>query len=452
MRRLTGLLRSILHRDVHSKSSLILFICIALVVPVPVTPAQTFSVLHTFGVTDGSGPSAGITLEPHLNRLWGVTWYGGLLTCDLGGAVGCGVIFELTKKDSRWSFSVPYIFPGNDNGFLPTFPSQIVIGPNGFPYGAELEGGTSLEGTVYSLDPSKNISVSNAPWRHTILHTFGDGSDGSYPHKIIFDQAGNIFGATGLGGSVGYGTIYELSPSNQGWTENILYNFAGAADGQIPREVVSDGAGNLYGVTEQGGNAGCSPFQGCGTIFELTPSGSSWTKTTLHAFQQDTEGGFPGPLMRDSKGNLFGLTSQNGPNNFGTIWELSPSSGGWIFTVLYSFTQQIVGLFGPFAPVMDASGALYGLNNLGGVNFCNMLGETCGNIYKLAPSNNGWIYSDVHDFALDNNGCLPSGPASIDSAGNLYGVAYGCGANGVGVVFQFTPQDSNKKILPGIPR
>ena len=193
-------------------------------------------------------------------------------------------------------------------------------------------------------------------------------------------------------------------------------------------------------MTKQGGNPGCSPFQGCGTVYELTRSGQGCHKTTLHAFQQDTEGGYPGPLLRDSSGNLFGLTSQNGPNNFGTIWELSPSNGSWVFTVRYAFTQMTVALEGPFAPVMDASGSLYGVNNEGGANNCGgMILEPCGNIYKLTRSGDGWIYTDLHDFAFDNGGCLPVGPVALDATGNIYGVTYGCGGGGAGAVFEFTP-------------
>lgn len=428
------------YRSLPWKTLLVLLSCTAGIVTLRPAQAQTFSVLQSFGGADGSRPYAGITLDPPEENLWGVTAYGGVLNCDAGGPAGCGVIFRLTREDSTWNFSVPYVFPGSDNGFLPVYPSQITIGPNNTPYGAELEGGSLLAGTVYSLLPPV-ISALNTPWTHTVLHQFGNGEDGAYPHKIIFDQAGNIFGATTYGGTFNNGTIYELSPSSDGWTENILYNFVGGPDGQRPSDVVFDDDGNLYGVTEQGGggNEGCFPFSGCGTIFELKRSGSGWTKTVLHAFQQDTEGGDPGPLMRDNSGNLFGLTAQNGPDNFGTIWELSPSDGGWIFTVLYSFTEQTVAIGGPFAPIMDASGALYGFNNNGGANLCETGGERCGSIYKLTPSNSGWIYTDVHDFALNDDGCLPVGPPAIDAVGNLYGVTYGCGAGGGGVAFKFTP-------------
>jgi hypothetical protein len=442
MPNLVELLTSVTNRSLLWKASLILLGCIAAMLSVPYAQTQTFVVLHTFRKNDGSFPNAGITLDPNENNLWGVTAYGGLLNCDLGGTVGCGVLFKLTQRNSQWTFSVPYVFPGNDNGLLPTFPGQIAFGPSGTPYGAELEGGSLLAGSVYNLFTNISASNSNSPWTYTMLHQFGSGNDGAYPYQIMVDHSGNIFGATGSGGTFNLGTVYELSPSGQSWTENTLYDFAGGADGQVPRNVVSDEAGNLYGTTSQGGNAGCSPFKGCGTIFELTRSGSVWTKTILHAFQQDTEGGYPGPLMRDSSGNLFGLTSQNGPNNFGTIWELSPSKGAWAFTVLYSFTQQTVEDKGPFAPVMDASGVLYGFNNSGGTNNCGS-GEfkaLCGNIYKLTPSSSGWNYTDLYDFAFDNGGCFPVGPPAVDTAGNLYGVTYGCGAREVGVVFKFTPQ------------
>lgn len=63
-----------------------------------------------------------------------------------------------------------------------------------------------------------------------------------------------------------------------------------------------------------------------------------------------------------------------------------------------------------------------------------------GNIYKLTPSSSGWNYTDLYDFAFDNGGCFPVGPPAVDTAGNLYGVTYGCGAREVGVVFKFTPQ------------
>jgi hypothetical protein len=403
-----------------------------------VAQGQTLTVLHTFHSIDGTYPYAGVTMDPH-GSLYGVTENGGLQNCDLGGPIGCGVVFKLTKEKSGWLFSLLYEFGADTH--LPSYPSQIVIGPNGTPYGAELEGGLpELQGTIYNLLPPLTAAsaTANSFWTYKQLYQFGIGNDGTYPHKFVFDGSGNIFGVTGRGGTFNEGTVYELSPSAQGWTETILYNFEGGTDGLIPKEVVLDDGGNLYGTTEQGGNPGCYPFAGCGTIFELTRSGSSWTKATLYSFNQNTDSGYPGPLMRDSAGNLFGATSQTGPDSFlGGIWELSPSNNGWAFKILHSFNGPSVTQAGPFAPVMDASGALYGVNNDGGTQNCGSVG--CGNIYKLTPSGNSWIYTDMHDFAFDSGGCLPVGPVVLDAAGNLYGANRACGGGGVGTVWEFTP-------------
>jgi len=401
---------------------------------------QTFTVLHAFQVVDGLYPYAGPTLDAHGN-IYGVTENGGLLNCDEGGPVGCGVVYTLTKINSDWGFSLLYEFGADTH--LPPYPSQIVIGPNGGVYGAELEGGPpELQGTIYNLVPplTAHSATANSFWTNRVLHQFGVGNDGTYPHKFVFDSAGNIFGVTAFGGAFNEGTVYELSPSAQGWTETILYSFQGGVDGMLPKGVVLDDAGNLWGTTEQGGNPGCSPFQGCGTIFELSRSGSSWTKTTLYSFNQNTDSGYPSALLRDSSGNLFGVTSQTGPDTYlGGIWELSPSDNGWTFKILYNFRGPTVSLVGPFAPVMDASGALYGVNNNGGTQNCG--NEGCGNVYKLTPSGNGqWVYTDVHDFAEnDSGGCLPVGPPALDSAGKVYGASYACGAFGAGTVWEYIP-------------
>lgn len=401
--------------------------------------AQTFTVLHSFQVVDGLFPYSGPTLDAHGN-IYGVTENGGLLNCDGGGPIGCGVVYKLTKLNSSWGFSLLYEF-GADTS-LPPYPSQITIAPSGGAYGAELEGGPpELQGTIYQLVPplTAHSATANSFWTNKVLHQFGTGNDGVYPHKIIFDNSGNIFGVTAFGGAFNEGTVYELSPSAQGWTETILYSFQGGADGLLPKAVVLDDDGNLWGTTEQGGNAGCSPFQGCGTIFELSRSGSTWTKTTLYSFNQNTDSGYPSALIRDSAGNLFGVTSQTGPDSFfGGIWELSPSQNGWTFKILYHFNGPTVSLLGPFPPVMDASGALYGVNNDGGTQNCG--DEGCGNMYKLTPSGNGqWVYSDIHDFSEGSDGCLPVGPPALDAAGNVYGASHACGASSSGTVWEFTP-------------
>ena len=395
---------------------------------------QTFTVLHNFALTDGAKPFAGVTMDGRGN-LYGTTEYGGILNCDNGGVPGCGVAYQMRPQNSTWIYSVLHEFPGQ-NGFLPTNPGDITIGTGGAPYGTELQGGAAFAGTVYELLPSRVVSAAlNSQWSYHLIHTFGGGNDGGYPSQISFDASGKIFGSTGLGGTVGVGTVYELTPSGSGWTESILYNFLGGADGNGPRGAALDEAGNIYGSTGSGGNQECENHVGCGTVYELTRSGSGWTKTILHVFEQTTDGGDPGPVARDSAGNLFGLTSTGAAGNGGTIWELSPSGNGWTFTVLFTFPWPTQQFTGAFRPVIDSAGALYGVTNGGGAyNF--------GSAYRLAPSNGKWIYTDLHDFGSWSNqtdGCYPRGPVALDAAGDIFGAAQSCGAFDDGDVFEITP-------------
>jgi uncharacterized repeat protein (TIGR03803 family) len=395
---------------------------------------QTFTVLHNFALTDGAEPFAGVTMDAR-GSIYGTTEYGGVLNCDNGGVPGCGVVYKLGQQNSTWILSILYEFPGQ-NGFLPTSPGNITLGPNGPPYGTELQGGAAFAGTIFELLPSLKVSATlNSEWSYHLIHTFGAGNDGGYPSQISFDQGGNIFGATSLGGTVGDGIVYELTPSGNGWAEAILYNFLGGADGNGPRSITLDQADNIYGTTGSGGNQECENQVGCGTVWELTRSGSGWTKTTLHVFEQATDGGDPGPVARDSAGNLFGLTSTGAAGNGGTIWELSPVNGHWVFSILYTFPWPTQQFTGAFRPIIDAEGALYGVTNGGGAN-------NFGSAYKLTPSNGKWVYTNLHDFGSwpsQTDGCYPRGPIALDAGGNVYGAAQSCGAFGVGNVFEITP-------------
>jgi uncharacterized repeat protein (TIGR03803 family) len=283
------------------------------------------------------------------------------------------------------------------------------------------------------MPPARASVAANTPWTYKLDYTFEGGNHGFIPSQVTFDSQGNIWGTALESGVDGNGLVFEMTPSNGGWTETVIYNFLGGSDGSEPDGVMFDPQGNLYGVTRDGGNTGCEDNNGCGTIYELTQTSSGWTKTTLHVFEEDTDGGIPGPLMRDSVGNLYGVTAI-GTSNGGSIWELSPSNGGWSFNVLYNIPGRGNLLSLVFRLVMDADGALYGVNNYIGAN-------QVGSAYKLAPANGGWTYTDLHDFgSLPNqaDGAFPRGPVALDPSGNVYGTAQQ-GGEGAGVVYEITP-------------
>src|SRR5579859_679068 len=140
------------------------------------------------------------------------------------------------------------------------------------------------------------------------------------------------------------GLTFVVSTSAAVAREEAIYRFANVADGFGPLGLVADEEGDLYGTTELGGpNTNC--YQGCGTLFELSPPstpGGKWTKTTIHAFNSDgVDGYMPTPsIFLDNEGNIFGTTYFGGANNAGMVYELVPPiepNEPWGEYILFSF-------------------------------------------------------------------------------------------------------------------
>ena len=393
--------------------------------------AQTYTVIHNFtgGQQDGSHPYNGFTIR-------GGTLYG---TTANGGA-SFGTVYQLTHQSSGWAFKLLYVFQGEDDGAYPT--ARVVPGPNGTLYGTTIEGGGPGYGVVFNLKPPTNTVCSTATcrWTETPLYQFSGGTDGYGPTAgdLVFDQAGNIYGVTEFGGTTAHGNVYELTYSGGNWTDNVLYSFGGGQDGEFPYSgVIFDHSGNLDGTTRQGGGTGCLSSVGCGTVFQLVPSDSGWTESQLYKFQGGSDGGFPeSGVIMDSSGNLYGATSIygnlscNSGFGCGAVYELIASGGSWTFSTLYDFAS---GGGGPVAPLtMDAAGNLYGTTLLDGAN-------RFGNVFKLSPTQNGWTYTDLYDFTGGTDGGEPMSNIVFDAQGNLYGTTYEGGADNLGVVFEITP-------------
>lgn len=268
-----------------------------------------------------------------------------------------------------------------------------------------------------------------AQGQYRVLYTLaGVPSDGSFPvGNLIFDQVGNLYGTTELGGSSigcgpgGCGTVFELSPALDGsWTETELYTFCSnyaneqCLDGAFPDAGLAlDAAGNLYGVTGGGGMNSCAfrtPY-GCGTVFELSPPsspGGPWAEAVLYNFctryadKTCLDGALPqSQLAFDESGNLYGTTWTGGAggNNStdgccvgGTVFELSYNAGKWTETILHNFCprgpkSKCPDGVGPESGVVfDESGNLYGTTESGGRTAS--LGG--GTVYELSPDFGAW--------------------------------------------------------------
>lgn len=216
--------------------------------------------------------------------------------------------------------------------------------------------------------------------------------------------------------------------SGQAGNQKVLYSFTGGADGSQPYQagVIFDPVGNLYGVTQYGG------AYGQGTVFQLTPStGGAWTETVLYSFTGGTDGEQPqGGLAIDGAGNLYGTTSWGGDpsSGCGTVFKLSPSDNGWIFTVLHAFTNGQDGCSpqGGNLHFDLASGSIFGTTAGGGAG-------SQGTVFALFPA---WPFYRVWSLR-GTNGKFPGGLGFF--TWGTYGTAYFGGAQQVGTVFELGP-------------
>jgi uncharacterized repeat protein (TIGR03803 family) len=410
-------LRSLTSRaGLRATTAALAIVLVLTVVTTGAAHAQSFQVIYSFvGFTDGARPYAGLTIDAGGN-LYGTTYAG-------HEGVNWGGVYELQRGMTGFNFHVLTVFDG-------TLSSRVVFGSDHRLYGTSPNNIAGYYyGYVYSVTSPISVSchITFCPWTGAPIYHFSGGADGSDPTfgALLFDHAGNMYDTTAAGGS-GNGVVYEMMRSGSGWTEQPLYAFSGSPDGATPfAGLIFDNAGNLYGTTTTGG------LNGFGTVFELSPPGSGWTEQVLYNFQGGSDGSFPtGGLAFDQSGNLYGSTNKGGMGGGGTVFQLTPSGGSWTYSLLYSFTGSTG--CGPFSDLgFDGAGNLYGTTLCDGAS-------NAGNVFKLTPSGGSWTYSSLHDFTNGSDGGYPRSNVTFDTAGNLYGTA-SRGGRGVGVVWEITP-------------
>jgi uncharacterized repeat protein (TIGR03803 family) len=321
----------------------------------------------------------------------------------------------------------------------------LLLDPSGNLFGTATSGGTANNGgTVFEL------ALSGGTYTFHVIHAFCHNStcpDGQLPNAgLIRDVNGNLYGLAEGGGAHGEGSMFELSPSDIGWTFKVLYNFCshtGCNDGVRPLATLSyqgestgtpyDGTSPLYGTTNGGG------AHNEGVVFQLKPSTTKrlWAETTLHAFCSRTncaDGGSPtAGVLIDGPGNIFGVSGQDGAHGYGLAYEI-PAGGS--FTVLYAFCQIgncVDGAY-PTDIAFNGSGGLIGTTQEGGTQFS-------GTIFQLTPNGTHSTETVLYNFCIDDvcsDGAQPRGGLKPDGAGNYYGVTQFGGASNEGVIFKWT--------------
>jgi uncharacterized repeat protein (TIGR03803 family) len=431
-------------------------------------------VLYSFqGGTDGSTPAGGVVFDAAGN-LYGATEQGGGSDCKPTGY--CGTVFRLkppAQKGGAWTETVLHVFVGvtstEHDGADPG--GGLVIDAAGNLYGTTAYGGSGncvlvgIQGgcgTVFELEPPK---TKGGAWAYKILYSLQGDKDGHFPWgDLVFDGAGNLYGATQFGGGYGScdspfyqycGTVFEMSPpkiKGGKWTEKVLHSFAGIAagkqsgDGANPNGgLVFNSKGAIYGTTETGGLAsGQCGAGGCGTVFMLEPprvEGGAWTEKVLDRFSLVNSGAAEpiAGVRFDRGGSLYGTTLGGGNSGSGTIFQLAPGSDGrWVERVLYRFRDGDDGGHPQSSLALDSKGDLYGTASGGGA-----VGN--GTLFRLRAIGDSWAFATVYEYKISPDGAYPTGGLIFDRAGNLYGTTrYGgsgqaCGNYHCGTVFEVQP-------------
>jgi uncharacterized repeat protein (TIGR03803 family) len=382
--------------------------------------ASPVKVIYSFaGGSDGEYTDTELLMD-QAGNLYGTSVQGGLY--------GGGTVFQVTTAGVH---TVLYNFTGGIDGGEPY--KGVTLDAQGNLYGTTVTGGGgSCEGgcgVAYEL-----ANAGGGVWNFSVIHTFTGGADGSGPGApLAIDRAGNLYGMTPTGGALGFGVVYLLSPGSNGWTLRVLHTFTGGADGLggSAGRMTFDHQGHVLATSTVGGS------NGYGVVFQLTPTSvGEWRFTSLYDFKGSPDGASPyGGVIRDRAGHLFGTTYYAGVNNFGTVYELMRQNGTWTERVLYSFKGGTDGDSPLSTLVADKAGNLYGTTSDGGAITCN-----CGTIFKLNPNGSeGWTETVVYRFPGTPGAGFAYNGLVADSQGHFYGATVHGGTADDGAIYKLTP-------------
>ena len=336
----------------------------------------------------------------------------------------------------------------------------VLVGPSGALFGVALSTTNGHAGTIFRLNKQQQLDV---------LATFPDSGsyydapDGYQPTPpLVRDSAGNLYGTAFVGGPGGgcikywgCGTVWEAKQVGSSFALKILHGFTdNGTDGYVPMDgLTMDSSGNLYGTTYYGGKGKCSggasPQSGCGTVFKLTPSGSGFLYQKLYDFEGGSDGANPSAgLFLGAGGVLYGATQLGGPDDDGTLFQLTPGASSFTYAQIYAFTggANTDGAVPAHTPYVDSSGAIYGSTWSGGTPGCTY----CGTLFKIVgvSGNNGqktykeqWV--SPFSYFADPSGVI------ADSSGELYSTTLygGTGEACCGTVLKTNPATGVRTII-----
>jgi uncharacterized repeat protein (TIGR03803 family) len=334
-----------------------------------------------------------------------------------------------------------YSFRGGTDAGNPDGPPIVI---NGELYGATYSGGTRCGGngcgTVYAVD---------AAGRERVVYAFkGKGEDESAPAGSLIMVHGNLIGTTRRGGgpgckkgeTQGCGTVYELTTSG---TEKILYRFPGRPGGAVPTAGLTLFHGSLYGSTAAGGITTCNyeSITGCGLIFKMI---GLRAPTIVYEFGGGSAGATPRGTLLDVNDKLYGVTSSGGGTACGGTFF--GSACGTAFALTARGTHITLHQFGltsdagarPQSGLVMLDGNFYGTTPTGGPNKCYAMNYTSYTTCGTAflMTPSGKLRT-LYEFTGKLDGGHPVGLTVMN--GRLYGTTSDKGYYDCGTVFSLTP-------------
>jgi uncharacterized repeat protein (TIGR03803 family) len=361
--------------------------CVAL--RAPDGHAATEKVLYAFCPggfpcgSDGAEPVGGVIDVG--GTLYGVTGQGGPSTCD--NAYICGTVFAVNATTG--AEKILYSFSEDAGGWSP---GAGLTSVNGNLYGTTLQGGDFYDGVVFSLNPKTGSEK--------VLWSFDGfyGYDGEEPLADLHLIKGAFFSTTLWGGEYSSGgTLYAVDPKTG--AQRMFWSFGNSTDGEYPHAAPIFLRGLLYGTTSAGGKFGA------GAVYSFDQK--TGQEKVLWSFGGGTDGQLPYAGLISVNGLLYGVTVNGGQYGDGVLFSLDPGTG--MEKVLWSFGNGADGR-NPVGGLIDVQGALYGATENGGsVGGC-MLGAGCGSIFSFDPSTGAehvlWSFGNGTDGQLPSGGLI----------------------------------------------
>jgi uncharacterized repeat protein (TIGR03803 family) len=334
------------------------------------------------------------------NVLYGAT--------DRGGTSGEGSVFSVNSDGTHFTTLYSFNSPsGTNNSYGVTntdgaSPAGLILSGNTL-YGTSINGGASANGTIFAIQTDGT--------GFTNLHNF-NGDDGANPFGRLF-VSGNILYGTTFHGGIGDGTVFALNTDGTGFTN--LHTFSGT-DASTPFSGLALSGDVLYGTAPRGGALGN------GAVYSIHTDGTGFTN--LHDFtpidnSTNGDGSYVQAGLIVSGGTLYGMAGYGGSAGNGTIFKLNCNGTG--FTTLYDFSPSIEYVNGdgelPVGGLVLSGDTLYGVANIGGSG-----GD--GTIFQLDTDGTGFM--TLHTFTAGSDGFAPY-VGLILSANSLFGMAEGPG-------------------------